>query len=430
MQAKTNRETIFSPFFSRFFTFFIRTNVAGNASALHQRMIVPFALFAIFSVPISTAAATIMGGLVLLLWLLFSAYQRPPNTIKAITAAILILLMVLGAATLYAPVPLSEAIKVLSSYRVLLYIVVFYYVFQHIAPEKGLDAFVLAMLITLLLSYVTAFTPVPMGNGLAEDATVFKNHITQNALMAFAAYLFALRAIYHRYAWLYLSLAFISVMNVLFLVQGRTGYILLFVLSLLFIWQVLPRRQLWRGLAGLLVMLGIVFISADSFRTQTIETLRESLAYDALEVNSSTELRLSFLLGGLEIVQARLWQGYGTGSFKAVYHDYAVAKNIPATANPHNEYLYLAVQLGVGGVILFILLLVLLWRHSLRLAPEYRCLLQALTLWMAVGCMFNSFLTDVTEGHFFAFMCAIFLAAPSATGMMPALKLPHPTNLK
>jgi O-antigen ligase len=369
------------------------------------------ALLAIFSLPISIAATNLAAFGATLMGLIL--YARSPWGIPTISAVIGAWLVLAIVGIFYTPVSWEEAFKALSGYRILLYFISFYYLFKILNPEHGLNAFILAILITLLLSYITALTPIAMGNGSATDATVFKNHITHNALMAFAAYLFALRAVYlrHKYIkYIYASLSLLCVINILFMVQGRTGYLLLFILGILFIHQILPRRYLWLGWLGIFMLMLGAFFSADSFRHKTLETLHESLDFQTEEVRTSTELRLSFLLSAVDIMGDNLWLGHGTGSFSYVYANYAALHALPATHNPHNEYLFIGIQFGLVGVGLFIALLVLIWRHSATLSPEYRYLLQALIVWMAVGCLFNSFLSDATEGHFFVFMCALLLA--------------------
>ncbi|PIY20797.1 MAG: lipid A core--O-antigen ligase, partial [Deltaproteobacteria bacterium CG_4_10_14_3_um_filter_60_8] len=68
------------------------------------------------------------------------------------------------------------------------------------------------------------------------------------------------------------------------------------------------------------------------------------------------------------------------------------------------------VQTGALGLALFLtLLLVMLW-YSRTLGQPNNWLAQGLVLTMAVGCLFNSSLLDMAEGHFFAFFTALFFA--------------------
>jgi O-antigen ligase len=81
----------------------------------------------------------------------------------------------------------------------------------------------------------------------------------------------------------------------------------------------------------------------------------------------------------------------------------------PLTNNPHNQYLFLAVELGVPGLLLFLGLLFAAWREAARLEPESALFLRGLVLTMAVSCMVNSFLLDGPEGRAFVLLLALSL---------------------
>ena len=74
-----------------------------------------------------------------------------------------------------------------------------------------------------------------------------------------------------------------------------------------------------------------------------------------------------------------------------------------ATVNPHDEYLNIAIQLGILGLAAMLYLFYCEW----RLAPALptvaeRELARALVITFAIGCAFNSLLMDHAEGLLFA----------------------------
>ena len=111
--------------------------------------------------------------------------------------------------------------------------------------RRALLALAGGVAVTLVLSYALALGFLPTGGFITGDAanpTVFKKHITQNILTAFGALLFAELALERarpavRLAWAALSAA--AAFNVLFLVQGRTGYVVLAALIVLFLFRTL-----------------------------------------------------------------------------------------------------------------------------------------------------------------------------------------------
>ena len=126
--------------------------------------------------------------------------------------------------------------------------------------------------------------------------------------------------------------------------------------------------------------------------------------------------RLDFMKNSLSLVRERPVLGYGTGSFAREYAALADRTGIWATDNPHNEYLLIAVQLGVIGLFMFLFLFFEQWRYSYRLAPEEKWLAQGLVVTMALGCLVNSFLLDFHEGHFYAYFTALLFSSLNGGG--------------
>ena len=82
-----------------------------------------------------------------------------------------------------------------------------------------------------------------------------------------------------------------------------------------------------------------------------------------------------------------------------------------ATANPHDEYLNIAIQLGIVGLAAMLYLFHCEWRLAATLPrPDERCLARALVITFAIGCAFNSMLMDHTEGLFFAWASGLLFA--------------------
>src|SRR5260363_353019 len=69
------------------------------------------------------------------------------------------------------------------------------------------------------------------------------------------------------------------------------------------------------------------------------------------------------------------------------------------TANPHNQYLLMAAELGLLGLGLLICLLIQIARAAARLAAPARHLLGCWLFIFAAGCLANSLLLDFSEGY-------------------------------
>ena len=89
--------------------------------------------------------------------------------------------------------------------------------------------------------------------------------------------------------------------------------------------------------------------------------------------------------------------------------------------NPHNEYLNLAVQLGIPGAIALITLFAVIWRHARGLPTALeRDLARGLALTFAIGCLFNSLLMDHVEGLFFAWSLGVLFGGYDPARMRTA----------
>jgi O-antigen ligase len=106
--------------------------------------------------------------------------------------------------------------------------------------------------------------------------------------------------------------------------------------------------------------------------------------------------------------------GTGTGSYNAAFQIkrpdiYNITKG--SKRNPHNEYLLIAVQLGLVGVLLLLYLFYTQFISSKKISNnEVKYLSQGLVLLIVIGCLGNSLIMDSGEGHFWAFFSAVLFS--------------------
>ncbi|NJO16698.1 MAG: O-antigen ligase family protein [Thioploca sp.] len=364
------------------------------------------------AIPISTALTNVLCPLAILLLLAEGQYKQKFNTLwqhpLAVTALLLFTVMSLG--FLYTPVSLVEAGRMLDKYRELLYIPLFILLFSDEKTRRwGLYAFLGAMGITLLLSYLMMLTGWSIGKGTPQNAFVFKNYITQGLLLALAAYFLAVYAWQQR-RWYWLLIILLALYNILFLSEGRTGYLIVFGLILLFAYQTYQFRGLIFG-SLLLILLSSLIYSYSAVVKKRVDSASANLhSYQQGETDTSVGLRLEFYKNSLILItQQPLW-GHGTGSFSYEYQQLAEKQGIVATTNPHNEYLMIGVQWGLIGMGLFIYLLYQLGMLAIHLPLPQSWMVQGLIVTIAVGCLVNSLLLDTTEGHLFAYLIGVLVS--------------------
>lgn len=312
----------------------------------------------------------------------------------------------------YSSTSISQALKVLGSYRELILFPLAMLVFEDEKWQKrAYYAFLIAILIAVLASFMMKLGWLPEGS-VGEEWVPFKSRIAFGFFLAYASYLtlhHAIRAqsFTQKTLWIVFSVAIIF--DLLYLVSGRTGHIVFVALLALLLLQ---NREilLKHGLVIFLVLISIfstVVLTSQAIKSRSSDV---ALAIESPET-SSIGLRLIFWESSLRIIADYPLLGAGTGSFANEFLTHANGYETLKADNPHNEYLLIACQLGIVGLGIFLWLLYSLFNESKRMPVMYGSAVQGLVVAMAVGCMFNSFLRDHGEGHFFAIYAGMLFSA-------------------
>ena len=243
----------------------------------------------------------------------------------------------------------------------------------------------------------------------AGDAYVFKNHITIGILLSFAANASFLIATYSataraRTAAIAAGVAF--AVPIVFLTQGRTGYVALLIgvfTVFLLRTRVTPLRTLG-GLAAIALLSAGFYMTSPNVKSRMNDLVHEVRTN---QQGSPNGLRLSFIRVSLQVVASNPLFGLGTGSFAQAYAPTALA-DWPAGSGmalarhqPHSEFLLVAVQLGLLGLLVYFSMLGALAsaaRGQRGIEADSLVLLLAIYV---VTSMFNSLLWDTTEAHWF-----------------------------
>jgi O-antigen ligase len=361
-----------------------------------------------FTIPIWAVADSILMGLVVLCWAVSGDWSEKIRRIKtnpvAMAALLLFAWMLLG--TFWGDGSLEERAGSLKKYAGLLFIPLLI----SMAVETGVRrravlALAAGLVLTLLLSFGVEFGLVKTGGlikGWPSNPFVFKKHLTHNVLMAFGVLLFAVLAWQSRATigrWVWSVLALLAAGNVVLMVHGRTGYVVLAGLVLLG----LHLSYGWRGVTAALVLLTVAF--AGAYQVSTAFHDRVSLVASGLTQWDPQSValdpigeRLEFSRRTVEIIWDHPLIGVGTGGFVKAYAEKVRETGFPFTNHPHNQYLLIMAQVGIVGLGLLLWLLTQQWRFaSLTDGAAYGLLARGLVLTMAVGCLFNSLLIDHTE---------------------------------
>lgn len=374
-----------------------------------------------FTLPISTAADNILLYLALLALLLGGHYRHKLHAIRANPVAIATVLLVCGLLLggLYGAASWGDAQHYWRKYAPLVSIILLIPLFvEKSSREYALIGFMLAMGLTLLLSCVIAtgwFAERAWFQGTVDNAFVFKLHITQNVFMAFFAYMLALKAwqaVHWKPRLAFGLVALLAAYNVLFMVQGRTGYVVLAVLLTYFCFRLLR----WKGLllAGL-IGLGVAslgyFVSTNLHERVNLVVQEIAEWKPGHDTTSSAGLRMDYYTNSLKIIRDHPILGVGTGGFALAYAEKIKGTQSAPSNNPHNQYLLITVQLGLVGLLLLLYLFFQQWRTAAWLPTAFeQDMARGVLLTIMSGSLLNSLLLDHAEAMFFAWMSGVLFA--------------------
>ena len=383
-----------------------------------------------FSIPVSTAADNILIGLSVFLWVLSNSYRERFSNMRdnpvALWAVVVFAMYLLGVT--YSVADGKDILSAVEKSAYLLLIPLFMVFFREKkVRDLAMGGFLAVSALVLVHTYHIGFGVLPHFKLLHIPASkidpfVFKYRITHSFLMAFAAFLFALRAREaavkrHRVLWMVLCL--LAMYNVFFMITSRTGQLVLIVLLVYFFFGFFR----WRGLIfsavilGFIVGAGLMFSSASWYRGYE-KLVREYAEWEPgrAQIGESAKLRLDFYGNSLGIIIENPVYGVGTGGFAKAY----VAKAGPAafvyTDNPHNEYLLVAVQFGLAGLGVWLFLFYREWMLAARLSSPFdRAFARGVVLAFLSASLVSSTLFDHTERVFFIWLSAMLFASLNKT---------------
>ncbi|MFZ2776320.1 MAG: O-antigen ligase family protein [Candidatus Rickettsiella isopodorum] len=382
-----------------------------------QRLSQIFAVASAFVLPLSTAALMIFFSATVLCCLLAGNWYEKYLVLRYNPMALMFILFFglfligLTYTTVQRPIAFHTVIK----YSKFLLGFFLFSTFRHDkTAQYAFFAFLLSASLTLLFSLIKFFGHWDFVHRFTADSGVFKDHIFTGFLLAFTSYCYAVLAfsIKKTWRWFFVLLFLVAAYNVLFINLSRSGYVVLVSLLLLLAWQ----QFAWKGLlAGLLIsffLCGSLLFLPANFKERFNLAQSEVTQYKQGNFATSVGLRLEFYHNSFKLFKEHPWIGTGTGSFAQDY--LAVAENKQfATQNPHNEYLNIAVQFGLLGMVILLSLFIVHAWASFRLQGIRQYFAQAVLVSIAVGSLFNSWLMDVTQGCFYVIFTALLFAGLS-----------------
>ncbi|HAS51118.1 MAG TPA: hypothetical protein DCS21_05030 [Gammaproteobacteria bacterium] len=374
----------------------------------------------VFSIPMPTAWASIFIPAGLICWLAAGEYGERWRLIRHHPGAMaaLLLFSLYGLGTLYSVASFEETLAGWMKYSKLLLIpVAISLLSDETWRNRAREAFFWAMLVVLAVCYLRWLGLIPHED-TAKGYYAFKGRIADSIFMAYFTYLALQRSLSDPpQRWLWRIVALLAAACVLFLINGRTGQLLLPCLMLLLVWT--HRRATRDVVVGVVIVLATAFILqlADDHLPQAriFQIAQEIQTHQPQGAESqwtSSGLRLEFYRNTLALIREHPWLGWGTGSFPSVYAKYAQQLGFALTqlSQPHNEYLLTVQQLGLAGLAVLMLMGWRHWQAARGLTLIDGSSLRALILTIGIGGLLNSLLFDSGEGRFYCLLAGVYLS--------------------
>lgn len=400
-----------------------------------------------FTVPLWVVADGILLGLLVLCWTVSGGWRERLRRISAnpvaVAAIVLFAWLLLG--TVWGGGTVEERAFWVKKYANLLLIpLLISMVIDAREKNRALLALAASLAVTLALSFALSVGVLPTGGLINCDPfnpcllkkqipcdpsipcvpanyppvcdpsnpCILKKHTTHNSLMAFGVLVFGILAwkSSRRWArWGWAGAACLAVGNVLLMVQGRTGYVVLAGLAMVAFHMYFG----WRGMVAAVIALSVTFSAAYQISTSfhdRVNLVVTGVAQWSSQVAAEDPIgqRLEFYYHTVQVIQEHPLMGAGTGGFAQAYAVYAKQAGVPVPSHPHNQYLLIMAQVGIIGLSLLLWLFVQQWRWaSLTGDATYGLLAKGLVVTIAISCLFQPALNDHTEKLFYCWFSGL-----------------------
>ncbi|WP_342227256.1 O-antigen ligase family protein [Rickettsiella endosymbiont of Rhagonycha lignosa] len=240
------------------------------------------------------------------------------------------------------------------------------------------------------------------------------NPIPASVILAFAFYFSLDFFLKEKHKFYFLPIAIFLFFSLFSVNSERTGcFIAIILLVFLLFRYTTSKNYTW----PLLMVLLLSFLSYQIFPTfqYRVKDLVSNFSTQSASQNTSIGLRIQFALNSFTIIKQHPLLGVGVGGFPQAYKKTGGMVVVANTLlnDPHNSYLLIAVQLGIIGLVVYVLILLSAWIEVKKLwrDPEAQWFAKATLL----ALVFNGF-TDITTtstafGNLYVILLSCFFSS-------------------
>ena len=389
-----------------------------------EKINIYFLPLAAFFVLISTAATNFFTILTVLAAFIICIKNNSFSSIykENFFKACLSIYLLLAMSYTYSIADQNEVADTLKKYIKIVYIpFIYYYLKKYKNEQMVINFFIYGSSLVLALSYIKYFDLIKFEyfyeyikflsmSGISENiintrAIIFQNYIIQGIVLSFYSFLCLYIALKNKNYILYLF-SILAFINVLFLNDSRAAYIIIILLVLFSFYTMITNNK-----ARLAFLLTIFILLCSNF-SENLENRINVVSINKINIenekyNSSLGARYIWTKVGMYNLSTDPILGKGIGSFYNSTIIYLKNNNKLnpehfITNNPHSEFISITTQLGILGLLSFIVFLYYLINSSSSAISI------ATSLVVVVSALFNSVFYDNMLGLFLIIIISLF----------------------
>lgn len=344
-------------------------------------------LFMALSSPISRAAFNIGVGLLILGWVFSFDYSKKWQKIKTsyISLAILLFFSIVCLSVIYTSASQELAWKQVSTYSKLLYIPLIISIWRdnNKTDRNWLKytklAFIFSLIILIAAVYINIILSMTVG-GFSMYKGVFYHRIAQGMMLSYIA-VWSLQKIYYQINFqkyilgiLFSLLFLLSLASVFYFNHSRAAHLGLF-FGVLVCTIMLFRGKYLFIILPIIILSSVIIIKSPVISSRFTTAWNEAQNFQLkAQENTSVGARLKAWEGSVEQWIKAPILGNGAGSYKqwAYSNIHANTCKMGVCDQPHNQYLVVASELGVLGLVgLLAIIVAPLIKQSYRLQSTH-----------------------------------------------------------
>lgn len=281
-----------------------------------------------------------------------------------------------------------------------------------------IKAFVAGAVFSAILSILAYLFKYPIFQGRTDTIyywTVFRGHLLHDVFLAIASN-FILWAIFDTSSnsnkvklWLILAYL-ICFIDAMFLVQGRTGQVMMIAMNIMIVLFRFRVKGLVYTLISLAVIIPMLLMFAPAVKDGINAYKNDQVQLQKGNSETSTGLRRQFRKNSIILIKQSPIIGFGTGAFTGNYAKIVKGTDEIATNNPHCDWLLIAVQWGVFGVLIFAGVVLANAREFIRLDLKNKAMGVSLLVGYLIATSQNSFFMDNVTGFAYMFLSLSLIA--------------------